>query len=640
MAYTPSAPPDELRYALRQLRTAFVTVAVFSGFLNLMMLAPSLYMMQVYDRVLGSRNETTLLVLTLLVVGAFLFMAALETIRAWVLVRVSARLDHLMGLRVLGATYERMLRQPGNSSTQPLHDLTTLRQTLTGPGLIAVFDAPWAPLYLLIIASFSTEAAAFTLAGALVLVAITWLNQKLAKAALEEAQKYNMQSQRELSSHLQNVEVIEAMGMLGPIQRRWQGQHTQEIGLQARASDRAAVMESLTRFVRMAMQSLSLGLAALLVLEGRMTGGMMIAVSLLTSRALAPAEGLVGNWASLAAARSAYQRLREMLQAFPPRPPSMSLPAPSGQIAFENVVTAAPGGRAAILKQISFQIQAGDAVAVIGASGAGKSTLARLLVGIWPALSGTVRLDGADLFRWNKQELGPFIGYLPQDIELFDGTVAENIGRFGDIDPQQVVVAAQRVGFHEQILRLPQGYDTPVGAAGAALSGGQRQRIALARALYGDPVLVVLDEPNSNLDDAGEKALTDAIKDLSSRGRTSVIITHRPSALGAANKLLVLREGTVAAYGPREEVLAALNGRPMEPPPAPPAAANSAGPPRGMTPPVLVNRQPPAVTAAPTEAAPAKPAPAAATAAPLAPPAPAAPEGATGMPPFNLKFGD
>ncbi|CAM8672544.1 ArpD ABC-type protease/lipase transport system, ATPase and permease components [Comamonadaceae bacterium] len=642
MASTPSAPPDELRHALRQLRTAFVTVAVFSGFLNLMMLAPSLYMMQVYDRVLGSRNETTLLVLTLLVVGAFLFMAALETIRAWVLVRVSARLDHLMGLRVLGATYERMLRQPGNSSTQPLHDLTTLRQTLTGPGLIAVFDAPWAPLYLLIIASFSTEAAAFTLAGALVLVAITWLNQKLAKAALDEAQKYNMQSQRELSSHLQNVEVIEAMGMLGPIQRRWQGLHTQEIGLQARASDRAAVMESLTRFVRMAMQSLSLGLAALLVLDGRMTGGMMIAVSLLTSRALAPAEGLVGNWASLAAARSAYQRLREMLQAFPSRPQSMSLPAPSGQVAFENVVTAAPGGRAAILKQISFQIQAGDAVAVIGASGAGKSTLARLLVGIWPALSGTVRLDGADLFRWNKQELGPFIGYLPQDIELFDGTVAENIARFGDIDPQQVVVAAQRVGFHEQILRLPQGYDTPVGAAGAALSGGQRQRIALARALYGDPVLVVLDEPNSNLDDAGEKALTDAIKDLSSRGRTSVIITHRPSALGAANKLLVLREGTVAAYGPREEVLAVLNGRPIEPPPAPPAAANSAGPPRGMTPPVLVNRQPPAVTAAPAEAAPAKPAPAAATAAPPAPPAPAsaAPEGASGMPPFNLKFGD
>ena len=398
---------------MRQLRTAFVTVAVFSGFLNLMMLAPSLYMMQVYDRVLGSRNETTLFVLTLLVMGAFLFMGALETIRSWVFVRVSARLDHLLGARVLNATFERMLRLPGQSSSQPLNDLTTLRQTLTGPGLIAVIDAPWAPLYLLIIASFSTQVAAFTLAGALVLVAITWLNERLAKAALGEAQKYSMQSQRELSSHLQNAEVIEAMGMLGNIQRRWQKLHVQEIGLQARASDRAAVMGNLTKFVRVSMQSLSLGLAALLVLEGTMTGGMMIAVSLLTSRALAPAEGMVGNWPQLAGALTAYQRLRELLQAFPARPQAMPLPAPHGHVAFEGVATAAPGGRAAIIKQISFQLQPGDSVAVIGASGAGKSTLARLLVGVWPAMAGTVRLDGADLFRWSKQELGPFIGYLP-----------------------------------------------------------------------------------------------------------------------------------------------------------------------------------------------------------------------------------
>lgn len=657
MASPNPSPPDELRHALRQLRSAFVTVAVFSGFLNLMMLAPSLYMMQVYDRVLGSRNETTLFALTLLVLGAFLFMAALETIRSWILVRVSARLDHLLGLRVLGATFDRMLRQPGHSSTQPLQDLTTLRQTLTGPGLIAVLDAPWAPLYLLIIASFSAEVAAFTLAGALVLVAITWLNEKLAKSALDEAQKYSMQSQRDLSSHLQNAEVIEAMGMLGAIQRRWQALHSQEIGLQARASDRAAVMGNLTKFVRISMQSLSLGLAALLVLEGMMTGGMMIAVSLLTSRALAPAEGLVGNWAPLVAAASAYRRLRDLFHGFPSRPAAMPLPAPVGQVTFEGVVSAAPGGRTAILKQISFQIQAGDAVAVIGASGAGKSTLARLLVGIWPALSGTVRLDGADLFRWNKQELGPYIGYLPQDIELFDGTVAENIARFGEVDPQGVVLAAQRVGFHEQILRLPQGYDTPVGAAGAGLSGGQRQRIALARALYGDPVLVVLDEPNSNLDDPGEKALTDAIRDLSSRGRTSIIITHRPSALGAANKLMVLRDGTIAAYGPREEVLAALNGRPLEPAPAAPPAQPPAGPPRGAAAPVLLDKPlvapSPAPVAAPAPKQAPVPAPDPAPVAAPPPPMPAVPppqpparkaapvpDPASGMPPFNLKFSD
>lgn len=605
MVAPPSLPPDELKLALRQLRGAFVTVAVFSGFLNLMMLAPSLYMMQVYDRVLSSRNETTLLVLTVLILGAYLFMGALETIRSWVLIRVGARLDDALGMRVLGATFERVLRQPGNSTSQPLYDLATLRQTLTGPGLIALFDAPWAPVYLGVIILFSSELATFTLVGALVLVALTWLNEKLAKSSLAQAQKISMQGQRELSSHLQNAEVIEAMGMLGNIQRRWRQSHQQEIALQARASDRAAVMGNATKFVRVSMQSLALGLGALLVLEGRLTPGMMIAVSLLTSRALAPAEAVVAHWAALNAARSAYQRLRELLGAFPARAAAMPLPAPTGQVVFEGVATAAPGSRQAIIKQISFTLQAGDSVAVIGASGAGKSTLARLLVGVWPALAGTVRLDGADLFRWSKQDLGPHIGYLPQDIELFDGTVAENIARFGDVNPEWVVLAAQRVGFHEQILRLPQGYDTPLGPGGASLSGGQKQRIALARALYGDPALVVLDEPNSNLDDAGEKALADAIRDLSSRGKTSVLITHRPSALTVANKLMVLRDGVVAAFGPREDVLAAINARAAELPPSTPPPA---GPPKGTTPPVLVDKPPPAP--------------------------------AGGLPPFNLKFND
>jgi ATP-binding cassette subfamily C exporter for protease/lipase len=344
-----------------------------------------------------------------------------------------------------------------------------------------------------------------------------------------------------------------------------------------------------------------------------------MAVSILTSRALAPAESLVGNWTSLANALAAYQRLKEILQVFPPRGHNMPLPPPTGQVSFEAVVTAAPGSRQAIIKQISFNLQAGDAVAVIGASGAGKSTLARLLVGVWPALSGTVRLDGADLLRWNKEDLGPYIGYLPQDIELFDGTVAENIARFGDVDAEKVVLAAQRVGFHEQILRLPQGYDTPLGPAGAALSGGQRQRVALARALYGDPVLVVLDEPNSNLDDAGEKALTDAIKDLSARGRTSVLITHRPTALTVTNRLMVLRDGTIAAFGPREDVLAAIGARAGDQP----AAAAPAKP--QAAPPVLVAK------VAPPPAAP-EPKPEA------IPEAETATE--SGALPFNLKFDD
>lgn len=623
MALFPAKPPDELRQALLKLRTSFLTVGAFSGFLNVMMLAPTFYMMQVYDRVLSSRNETTLMVLTVLILGAYLFVAALETIRSWVLVRVSARVDDMLGLRVLGATFERELRSSGHGTAQPLYDLATLRQTFTGPGLIAIFDVPWAPVYLVVIAMFSTEVAVFTLVGALVLMGLTLLNERLAKATLAEAQTYSSQAQRELSSHLQNAEVIEAMGMLGNIERRWQRIHQQEISLQAKASDRAALMGNISKLVRMAMQSLALGLGALLVLDGKMTAGMMMAVSILTSRALAPAESLVGNWASLASALGAYQRLKELLLAFPLRGQSMPLPPPTGQVSFEAVATAAPGTRQAIIKQISFNLQAGDAVAVIGASGAGKSTLARLLVGVWPALSGTVRLDGADLSRWNKDDLGPYIGYLPQDIELFDGTVAENIARFGEVDAEKVVLAAQRVGFHEQILRLPKGYDTPLGPAGAALSGGQRQRVALARALYGDPVLVVLDEPNSNLDDAGEKALTDAIKDLSARGRTSVLITHRPTALTVTNRLMVLRDGTIAAFGPREDVLAAIGAKAGDQPP--PAQAGSA--PRAnqaaavkpqAAPPVLVTKaEPPAAASAPA-------------------PQPAE----SGMPPFNLKFND
>jgi ATP-binding cassette, subfamily C, bacterial exporter for protease/lipase len=637
MASPAAKPQDELRLALRQLRSAFVTVAIFSGCLNVMLLAPALYMMQVYDRVLGSRNEVTLLVLTVLIVGAYAFMSGLETIRSWVLVRVGARLDVLLGLRTLRATFERVLRQPGNSTSQPLYDLATLRQTLTGPGLLAILDAPWSPIYLIVIALFSSEAALLTLAGGVVLLLLTLLNERLAKNPLAQAQQVSMQAQRDLSSHLQNAEAIEAMGMLGGIAQRWQKLHHQEIALQSRASDRAALVGGLSKFVRVSMQSLTLGLGAMLVLEGKITSGMMIAISMMTSRALSPTEVLVGHWRQLVSARGAYARLKDLLAHYPARVDVMSLPAPTGQVSFEGVVAAAPGARQAIIKQISFTLQAGDAVAVIGASGAGKSTLARLLVGVWPALSGTVRLDGADLFRWNKEELGPHIGYLPQDIELFDGSVAENIARFGVVNAEQVVQAAQRVGVHEQILRLPQGYDTLVGPGGSALSGGQRQRIALARALYGDPVLVVLDEPNSNLDEQGEKALADAIADLTQRKRTAMLITHRPAALTVTNKLMVLREGTIAAFGPREEVLAALQGRAAQmglaPSPAPQSAPQPTPapnrPPQGLTPPVLVkvsDRQ-----ATPPPAAP----PAAALAS-----AEDAQDEASGPPPFTLKFND
>lgn len=552
---------NDLTAVLRKLRGAFITVAIFSGFLNVLMLAPSLYMLQVYDRVLTSRNETTLAFLTLLLVGVFIFMGALEAIRTRVLVRVGARLDHELNARVFNATFERSLKHSGSNATQPIHDLNTLRQTLTGPALLTVFDALWMPIYLLVISLLSIELGVFALVGALLLAGLAAVNEKISKPKLDEAQKYSAQSQQALNHNLRNAEVIEALGMLPSIRKRWHSLHIQQILHQASASDQAAVMGGLSKFIRITMQSLALGYGALLVLEGKISPGSMIAASILVSRALAPVEMLVGNWKQIITGRAAYARVNDLFASHPTRQPGMQLAAPQGAIRFDNVAASAPGFTQLILKNLNFGIGAGESVAIIGPSGAGKSALARLLVGVWPATAGTVRLDGADLYQWCKDELGPHLGYLPQDIELFDGTVAENIARFGDVDASQVIKAAERAGVHQLILRLPNGYDTPLGVSGSVLSGGQKQRMALARALYGDPALVVLDEPNSNLDEAGEKALLETIKDLTARGTTLVLITHRTQSLDAVQKIMVLGDGTVKAYGPRAEMLAAMRAR-------------------------------------------------------------------------------
>jgi ATP-binding cassette subfamily C exporter for protease/lipase len=563
-----AGPPDELGNALRSLRNAFVTVGIFSGFINLMMLTPSIYMLQVYDRVLGSRNETTLLVLTLMVLGAYVFMGALEAIRARVLVRVGARLDSQLNERAYTAAFERNLARPGSNTAQPIHDLTAVRQTLTGSALIAAFDAPWLPIYLIVIFAFSVWLGWFALGGAVVLGIVAVINERVSKPRLEEAQKYSMQSHQALTNNLRNAEVIEAMGMLPKIRARWYELHRRQIQLQARASDQAGALTGLSKFLRIAMQSLVLGYGALLVLDGAMTSGMMIAASILVGRALAPVELLVANWKQIVSGRSAYARLKELLAAHPPRVAGMSLPKPRGQVALEGATVAAPGTGRLILKGITLAINPGDVVGVVGPSASGKSTLARVLVGVWPTVGGSARLDGASIYLWNKDELGPHIGYLPQDIELFDGTVAENIARFGDVDPARVVAAATMVGMHEQILHFPMGYDTPLGVEGSNLSGGQRQRIGLARALYGEPSLIVLDEPNSNLDDAGEKALVDAVKELKARGTTVVLITHRVSTLSVVDKLIVLADGVVAAYGPRDQVLKGLQAKPSPQAPA------------------------------------------------------------------------
>lgn len=551
-------PKSEIALALGDFKGAFRTVGVFSAIINLLLLVPSLYMLQVYDRVLASRNETTLLMLTVMVAGALLLMSALEFVRSLVLIRVGAQLDMKLNKRIYTAAFEQNLKSAGGNAGQSLQDLTTLRQFLTGNGLFAFFDAPWFPIYLAVIFLFNVWLGVFALCGTVVLVALAYVNEAISRKPLAEANTLSVTANNLATNNLRNAEVIEAMGMLPSMMARWFRTHGRFLEVQADASEKAGLLGASTKFFRTLLQSLMLGFGALLVLEGKITGGMMIVSSILMGRTLAPVEQLIGVWKTWAGVRSAYGRLNDLLSANPARKTAMSLPKPLGKVALESVTAAPPGVALAVLKNLNFTLAPGDILGVVGPSGAGKSTLARLLVGVWPAALGKVRLDGADLYQWNKQELGPSIGYLPQDIELFAGSVSENIARFGEVDPEQVIAAAKRTDVHDMILQLPQGYDTPLGDGGAGLSGGQKQRIALARALYGDPSLLVLDEPNSNLDEAGEQALVAAVTELRARGKTLVLITHRASALAVTNKLLLLHEGTAKMFGPTAQVLADL----------------------------------------------------------------------------------
>ncbi len=551
-------PTNEVAQALSDFKGVFRTVGIFSAIINLMLLVPALYMLQVYDRVLASRNETTLLMLTVMVVGAYVFMSALEFVRSFVLIRVGAQLDMKLNRRIYTAAFEQNLRKAGGNAGQALQDLTTVRQFVTGNGLFAFFDAPWFPVYLIVIFMFSPVLGLFALCGTVVLIALAFVNEAVSKKPLADASTLAISANNAATNNLRNAEVIEAMGMLPNMMARWFKLHGRFLQLQAEASGKAGIVGAGTKFVRISLQSLILGLGALLVLDGKITAGMMVVSSILMGRTLNPVEQLIGVWKSWASTRSAYARLVELLDANPPRKTGMSLPKPIGLLALQAVSAAPPGSPNAVIHNLSFSISPGDVLGVIGPSGAGKSTLARLMVGVWPAAVGKVRLDGADLYQWNKDELGPSIGYLPQDIELFAGTVSENIARFGELDPDKVVAAAKLTGVHEMILQLRQGYDTPLGDGGAGLSGGQKQRIALARALYDDPSLLVLDEPNSNLDEAGEKALVAAISAFHERGKTVVLISHRASALAVTNKLLLLHEGAAQMFGPTAQVLAEL----------------------------------------------------------------------------------
>jgi ATP-binding cassette subfamily C exporter for protease/lipase len=549
---------NEIEQVLVGFKQTFYTVGAFSAIINLLMLVPSLYMLQVYDRVLQSRNEITLLMLTLMMLGGYLLMAGLELVRSYVLIRVGARFDMELNKRVYTAAFQQNLKQAGGNAGQALMDLTSLRQFLTGNALFAFFDAPWFPVYLIVIFLFEPSLGVFAVCGTVILVILAYVNERVTKAPMAEANTMAITATNLATNNLRNAEVIESMGMLPNLLARWFKLHGKFLHLQAQGSEKAGLISSVTKFVQTSLQSLVLGFGALLVLEGKITPGMMIAASILVGRALAPVQQVIGVWKSWASTRSAYERLTGLLEANPARPAGMQLPKPKGDVAVEGVTAAPPGTTVPVLRGVTFSIQAGDVLGVIGPSGSGKSTLARLLVGVWPSAMGKVRLDGADIYQWNKAELGPHIGYLPQDIELFSGTIAENISRFGEVDAEKVVEAAKLAGVHELILHFPKGYDTLLGDGGAGLSGGQKQRLGLARAMYGDPAMLVLDEPNSNLDDVGETALVQAINAFRQRGKTIILITHRTSVIGATNKLLLLREGTAAAFGPTNQVLTAL----------------------------------------------------------------------------------
>ena len=572
-------PRTELAEVLFSFRKAFYTAGLFSMFINLIGLVPSIYMLQVYDRVLQSRNVTTLVMLTVIMLGFYLMLGMLELARSKLLIRIGAQLDMKLNNRVFVASFERNLKRAGGNAGQALGDLTNVRQFLTGNGLFAFFDAPWAPIYLVVIFFFNPWLGVFALFASLILFSLAWATELSTRKPLAEATQVAASANNYATNNLRNAEVIEAMGMLDNLRHRWLTEADAFSALQNEASDKAASISAATKSVRIAVQSLVLGGGALLVIEGQLTPGGMIAASILLGKALQPVEMAIGVWKQLLGARTAYHRLEELLQEHPERPSGMELPAPAGRLLLEGVMAAAPGSQALILKQVGFNVAPGEIVGVIGPSASGKSTLARLLVGVWPTLGGKVRLDGADIYTWDKNLLGPSVGYLPQDIELFEGTIAENIARFGDVDADQVVEAAKLAGVHDMILRFPNGYDTQIGDSGSVLSGGQRQRIAFARAIYGNPSFVVLDEPNSNLDDVGEAALVRAIQELKRRGTTVILITHRTSIISVVDKLLLLVDGALQLYGPRDQVLLAIQQRAQAATnPNPPAATPAAMP--------------------------------------------------------------
>ena len=557
-----STHENSLQAALKACKSSFISVGFFSLFINALMLVPTFYMLQVYGRVVTSGSISTLVMLTIIMTVLMVTMGALELVRSRIMVRVSSKLDILLSRDLYRASFKRALDSGGmDSSAQALNDLTGLRQFMTGNGLFAFFDAPWLPIYIAVMFMFHPWYGWMAIICAIILVIFAILNEKMTGSTLAAANKENIAASLYTNKNLRNAEVIESMGMLNTLIDRWAQRQKKVLTLQSIASDKGGLMSNISKTFRMLVQSLILGLGAYLAVNHEINGGLVIAGSVLLGRALAPLDLIIGSWKGFISARSQYARLNEILDKQQSEPERMSLPAPEGHVLVENLIVSAPGGKTPIIKGISFSVPAGQVVGIIGPSASGKSTLARALMGIWAPQHGVVRLDGADIANWDKDELGPHVGYLPQDIELFEGSISENIARFSDIDPDKVIRAARVAGVHEMILLLPEGYDTVIGSDGVNLSGGQRQRIGLARAIYGAPRLIILDEPNSNLDETGEQALAQAIMHMKASGSTIFVITHRTTILSQLDRLIVMSAGGISMYGPREQVMAELNAQ-------------------------------------------------------------------------------
>lgn len=547
-----------IRQALATCKGAVSATALFSFFANLLLFVSPLYMLQVYDRVLASRSESTLLMLTLVAAFLLAILGTMEAVRSRVLVRAGARLDMQLSPRAFKGVFEASVKAPGSGSGQVLRDLDNVRDFATGPGLIVFCDAPWAPLFIAMAFLLHPILGAVTLGGAVIIFSLAIVNEVTTRKMLKDSMAVGASAASFADASLRNAEVLHAMGMMKGIARRWQMRHDTALALQTQAADRAGTLLAVSKFVRLFLQSAILGVGAWLALHDAVSAGAIIAASIIMGRALAPIEMAVGHWKSFVGARGAYGRLNELLTVTDSGSERMELPRPKGAISVERIFVVPPGSRSAVLKGVSFKLEAGEVLGVVGPSAAGKSTLARALVGVWQAGAGVIRLDGADLAVWPRDQVGPALGYLPQDVELFDGTVAENISRFGEMNAAKVVEAAMLAGVHDIVLGLADGYDTRIGDSGSKLSGGQRQRIALARALYDDPAMVVLDEPNSNLDTAGEQALVEAVHGLKARKATTVVVTHRLSILASVDKILVLNNGEVELFGTRDEVLSRL----------------------------------------------------------------------------------